>query len=399
MGRGLVRKEESAKSVGKAVSGYTVSRIIQYFAAGLPKSSNYPRHAKAYVLYCLDNGFLIDGFSFGRYTAELPPNRISPIRKFLLFYQQLGSPAITADRKETKVPPAANDLILRFMTDAKRLRGDQSKVTYTKALNSFFQFMDAEREVGKQAGLNGITVNQFVDWLKSADYSAFTVNLYLSAVKQLALWCIGKRAALNLNDEQVHGLRDINDVRGLAIERTFYKDSLEAVERKDLLDSVESARDRAMLGLLSLEGLRTVELTRLRLGDLDFTGNRIHVLGKGKNTRKPIKFFAACQAMVIRYLQETGHWPLDNKLATSPLFPDLKTHQIRYVVDKHLKNLGLKRQGMSAHSLRHTAGQLLLESGVSLEHVQQHLRHETMETTQFYTRKRTQKTYFDQMPE
>jgi len=54
---------------------------------------------------------------------------------------------------------------------------------------------------------------------------------------------------------------------------------------------------------------------------------------------------------------------------------------------------------MSAHSLRHTVGQLLLENGVSLKHVQQHLRHETIETTQFYTKKQTIKSYLKQMPD
>ena len=87
-------------------------------------------------------------------------------------------------------------------------------------------------------------------------------------------------------------------------------------------------------------------------------------------------------------LEQKGRWPILYGQRGEPLFDDLKTHQIRYVVDKQLKRHGLKRVGMSAHSLRHTVGQLLLEEGVSLEHVQQHLRHETLETTQFYTKKK-----------
>ncbi|GAA4418560.1 hypothetical protein GCM10023187_52090 [Nibrella viscosa] len=391
--------DTSSTELGKIQTRYTVSQLIRYFAADLPTSSNYPRHAKAYVRYCLKEKLGIDTFSFNRYTAELPPNRVSPLRKFMLFYQAIGQPQVVADSKQTKIPPAANDLVLRFIREAKNLRGEHSKETYTKALNAFFAYVAEQQQVGVAASLSGITVADFVQHLKDTDYSAFTVNLYLSAIKQLASWCIRKREELKLEPEQLNALRDIADVRGLAIERTFYKDSLERPERQQLLDGTESARDKAMLALLGLEGLRTVEVTRLRLGDLDFTRGQLLVLGKGKHIRKAIKFFAACRDLLQAYLEEIGRWPLKPEHQSEYLFPDLKTYQIRYVVDKQLRKQGLKRSGMSAHSLRHSAGQLLLEEGVSLEHVQQHLRHETLETTQFYTKKKTRSTYFQQLPD
>lgn len=397
--KALFKSDENAQSVQKAQTRYTVSQVIRYFANGLTPGSNYPRHARAFVDYCLDHQFAIDSFSFSTYSAGFPPNRVSPLRKFLAFYQTLGEPVIVRDPKTTRLPPAANELILRFIREAKNLRGDRSKETYTKALNAFFGYLTDQYHEGTPASLSGLTVTDYVQHLKQNDYSAFTINLYLSAIKQLAVWCIRHREDLNLDPEQVNALRDISDVRGLPIERTFYKDSLEATEREQLLAEVDSARDQAILALLGIEGLRTVEVTRLKLGDLDFTRQQLHVLGKGKSTRKPIKFFAACREIVQRYLEEENRWPIPANRRSEPLFEDLKTYQIRYVVDKNLRRLGLKRAGMSAHSLRHTVGQLLLEQGVNLEHVQQHLRHETLETTQFYTKKHTRKTYFQQMPD
>lgn len=387
------------QGLGKAATRYTVSQLIRYFAADLPPSSNYPRHARAYVEDCLKKGFAIDGFSFSRYTTELPPNRVSPIRKFLFFYQQIGQPQVVPDPKKQKIPAAANELVLRYIREASNLRGDHSKETYTKALNAFFLFVDEQQQSGQLASLSGLTVTDFVQHLKDENYSPFTINLYLSAVKQLASWCIRRRRELNLTEHQLNDLRDIADVRGLAIERTFYKDSLDANERDQLLADVASTKDLAILALLGIEGLRTVEITRLKISDLDFTRQQIKVLGKGKHTKKSIKFFGACRQIIERYLAETDRWPLSAERRDELLFGEMATYQIRYIVDKYLRQQGLKRPGMSAHSLRHTVGQLLLEAGVSLEHVQQHLRHETMETTQFYTKKLTQKNYLQQMPE
>lgn len=395
----VLHKSEKNQPIGQATVRYTISQIIRYFAADLPKSSNYPRHARAYVVDCIKNRFDIDTISFARYTADLPPNRVSPIRKFLFFYQQVGQPLIVPDPRKSKISPAANDLVLRFIREAKNLRGEHSKETYTKALNAFFAYVNAQQQLGQPASLSGLTVTDFVLYLKAEDYSPFTINLYLSAVKQLAAWCIRRRDELTLNEHQLNELRDIDYVRGLAIERTFYKDSLESDEREQVLSDVGSSRDLAILALLGIEGLRTVEVTRLRLGDLDFIRRQLHVLGKGKNTKKAVKFFATCQQIIERYLTDSNRWPLSPDRRNELLFDDLKTYQIRYIVDKQLRKHGLKRMGMSAHSLRHTVGQLLLEAGVDLAHVQQHLRHETMETTQFYTKKRTQKTYLQQMPD
>lgn len=394
------------QAVGPARPTYTVSQLITYFAVDLPSSSNYPRHARAYLTHCLREGFGIDGFSAARYTTNLPPNRVTPIRRFLGFYTALGSPRILTDPVRQPIPPAANALVLRFIREATTLRGDHSKATYQKALNAFFNYLDQQPQTSEpsssssgSAWLSGLAVSDFVQHLKNNDYSAFTVNLYLSAIKQLVSWCIRNREELQLSEPQLNDLRDVTDVRGLAVERTFYKDSLEASEREQLLMAIDSLRDRTIISLLALEGLRTVEVTRLKLGDLDFERHRLLVLGKGKNTKKAIKLFARCSQTIQAYLTERERWPVPPGSRSEFLFPDLKTHQIRYVVDKQLRQHGLKRTGMSAHSLRHTVGQLLLEQGVSLEHVQQHLRHETMETTQFYTKKQTRKTYFRQMPD
>ena len=173
------QNDGASQALGKTVSRYTVSQLIRYFAVGLPKSSNYPRHARAYVEFCLAEGFGIDKLSFARFTAGLPANRVSPIRKFLLFYQTIGCPTVVADPKTAKIPPAANELVLRFIRDAKPLRGDRSKETYTKALNAFFIYLDGQTKPGQPVSLSGLTASDFVQHLKDNQYSAFTINLYL----------------------------------------------------------------------------------------------------------------------------------------------------------------------------------------------------------------------------
>ncbi len=56
---------------------------------------------------------------------------------------------------------------------------------------------------------------------------------------------------------------------------------------------------------------------------------------------------------------------------------------------------GLKTARISAYSLRHTTGQVLLKQGVDPIYVQRHLRHKNFATTQIYVQQQSEKEYFD----
>ncbi|MFD1143575.1 tyrosine-type recombinase/integrase [Larkinella insperata] len=330
---------------------YTVSQLIRTFATEFPKSSNYPRHARAYVDDCLKKGIALDGISYAQYTADLPPNRVSPIRKFILFYQRIGQPAIIPNPKTEKISTAANDLIGRFIGEASNLKGEHSKQTYTKALQTFFIYINKQHQLGQLASLSSSTVAAFVQYLEKADYSPYTINLYLSATKQLAAWCVRQNKSLKLNKLQINELRKIDNIRGLAVERASPRDCLEIDERNLLLSGVDSLADRVILVLLTLKGLRPSDLTRLRVGNLDFENQQIHVPNERKKLCKAINFLAECREIVERYLIESNRWPLTKECQNELLFSNLKAYQIRYIVDKHLRKHGLKRKGISAQNL------------------------------------------------
>lgn len=390
----ISRRVEVTPSVGSAV--LTVSQLINYFEASLKKPNNYPRIARTYVEYCLNNHFGMDAVSLNFYAAGKKGNLVSPVRKFLKFYVEQGQPQVVLDPPTaSKISPAANELILGYLNDATHLRGDQSRENYTKALNAFFEYIEIETKSGRSASFSSRTIGQYVNFLRTKNLSAFTINFYLSVIKRLTVWVIKNRSRLGLSAEQLEDLHEISGIRGLRIERGFYKDSLSENERTALLASIENPTDRAIVALLGIEGLRTVEVCRLQVGDVDLERGQLWVLGKGKHTKKVIKLFEACAEALRLYSIHTG----DQTTKNTPLFPDLKTAQIRYRVDKYLKALGLKRPKISAHSLRHTVGQLLIEKGIEPIHVQRHLRHELFETTQFYIKKQTEKEYLNKMPD
>ncbi len=256
----------------------------------------------------------------------------------------------------------------------------------------FFLFMQAA-----QASFTAPLTEQFIQNLKDKDYSPFTINLYISAVKQFAQWILLRYDQLStpLSEMQLAAVRNILLISGLKTEKTFYKDSLSRVEREALLGMISELKWQVIVSLMAHCGLRTVEVTRLKGKDIDLERSRLWVLGKGKDSKQAIKLFEACAFYLRTYLSAHLRLAKEQQL----LFPGLTTRQIRYHVDKYLTMAGLKHQRVSAHSLRHTAAQLLLSEGVDPVYVQRQLRHQQFETTQFYVRKQIDKDYFDHMPE
>lgn len=162
-------------------------------------------------------------------------------------------------------------------------------------------------------------------------------------------------------------------------------------------NSLKSLRDRFIVALMALEGLRTVELSRTNLGNIrGKSGHRcsLTVEGKGKIRTVPLREDLA--ELMWQYL-EAREFGEEILTKNSPLFISLSNRffgrrlsrrGIRYIVDGYLKTAELKEidcdVARSCHSLRHTAGTLGLAGGASLRQVQELLGHSDPKTTAIY---------------
>ena len=161
-------------------------------------------------------------------------------------------------------------------------------------------------------------------------------------------------------------------------------------------------RDRFLLGLMTLEGVRSMEAYLANVKDIrrNPTGVGINVTSKRQQRVVPL---IPEVDVLDRYLLARRSAKFSTAAAT-PLFinvhhprhqidPDredrrLSRRGIRFIVDSYLTALNLKHgegRTLSAHSLRHTTGTLAIQNGVSLRQVQELLGHADPKTTAIYT--------------
>ena len=166
-------------------------------------------------------------------------------------------------------------------------------------------------------------------------------------------------------------------------------------ESKRLLSISQSEEDRnavrnhAIITLYLNCGMRLSELCNINIKDIDFTENRLTVIGKG-NKERTIYLNNACIKAINSYLAERPK--VDVKYASrDALFLSeqkkrISNRTVQYVVKQELKRSGLDITKYSVHKLRHTAATLMYKYGnVDIRALQELLGHESIATTEIYT--------------
>ncbi len=176
---------------------------------------------------------------------------------------------------------------------------------------------------------------------------------------------------------------------------------LEQGEATTLLQSIrtklplKTLRDKLLLGVMTLEGTRTVEMHRLNVGDVVRQGQRVGLKVSSKRHTRVVPLIPQLAQILEEYLilrraegfDCTVDSPLSIALSHCGRGERLSRRGIRQVVDKYLQATNLKYmegRTLSTHSLRHTAGTLALRNGASLRQVQDLLGHADPRTTAIY---------------
>jgi len=159
-------------------------------------------------------------------------------------------------------------------------------------------------------------------------------------------------------------------------------------------DTIHGSRDRAIILLMLLQGLRAHEVAGLLNDNVDLDAfNHVEIHGKGRKWRTVVLCRMMREAMIrwSRYRGKMGMaWPLFYSLE-SPRIGDsdpkpLSVRTIERITDKYLRAAGLKRKGRSAHSLRHTYAIMAVLAGAKREKIGESMGHESLSTTDIYIR-------------
>lgn len=244
-----------------------------------------------------------------------------------------------------------------------------------------------------------------------------TITAYLRIVCQFFRWTAANNLypdiAANIHapaiDHTVHKKDALSpeDVRAIEISITqgaADRQQEAAQAAKDTAGRMQRSAEQgkrlyAMYLLAVTAGLRTIELHRANVRDLDTRGGQtwLYVWGKGHaEPDRKVPIAPEVAAAIQDYIQTRTDRPTKD----SPLFAStgnrsggkrIATTTISTMIKRALQAAGYDSERITAHTLRHTAGTAALEVTGDLYATQKYMRHADPKTTEIYLHNQTEK--------
>ena len=152
-------------------------------------------------------------------------------------------------------------------------------------------------------------------------------------------------------------------------------------------DRPADIRDRAILMLLAIYGLRAGEVSRLRLEDFDWEHEVFTVTSSKTRRPRTYPLTRSVGDAILRYLKEvrprSSHRELFLTLLRS--LPAV-AHALWHIVAKRLRSLNVSLPHHGPHALRHACATRLLAEGLSLKEIGDQLGHTDPESTRIYAK-------------
>ncbi len=277
-----------------------------------------------------------------------------------------------------------------------------------EVIHQFGTYLLAERCVTRNTHLAySKDIEQLCSYLHArkvslADASVVILRMYLKHLhhKQMSARSISRKISvfklLFSYSSERHGWNDhAKELLFPKLEKTLPRylseQEIEAVLEAVMADTAKhSQRNRVMIYLLYVSGMRVTELTQLQQSHIRFDERIVSVQGKGGKQRLiPIPRLVI--DMIQEYIQSTSN-VTSEKNRSKYLFPVLYRGTIRPISRQSLWGIvgevcvraGIKRH-VSPHQLRHSLATHMLQSGVNLRSLQLLLGHENLSTVQIYT--------------
>lgn len=147
-------------------------------------------------------------------------------------------------------------------------------------------------------------------------------------------------------------------------------------------------RDRAIIMLLAVYGMRAGEVRGLKLDDLDWEKELIHLSRPKTRRRQSYPLSYSVGEAILRYLQQVRPRGCRREvfLTLKAPFRPLGGGVLYDLVSDRLRALGVTLPQYGPHSLRHACATRLLAEGLSMKEIGDHLGHRKADTTRVYAK-------------
>lgn len=235
--------------------------------------------------------------------------------------------------------------------------------------------------------------NQINNYLKTLKLKNKSYNRKITSIKEFYKYLLRENYILNLNIDKIEHIKN---------EITYPK----IIKKEDIANMIAiqpntiiGERNKTIIILLYISGLRVSELCNLTYNDINLKEGYLRCIGKG-NKEKIIVIGELLTYALSNYSNNIRNKILSG-ITSKYVFVnkegDPLTRQTIYsIISKAAKDCNIKLK-VTPHTLRHCFATHMLENGADIRSVQEMLGHSNISTTQIYlniTNQTLKKDYF-----
>ncbi|WP_124981856.1 tyrosine-type recombinase/integrase [Nonlabens xiamenensis] len=274
-------------------------------------------------------------------------------------------------------------MYLQEFLDYLELERHYSKHTleaYARDLDQFIAYLEEEM-VDDIKEVNYSLIRGWIASLLEDGVTSRTVNRKLSSLKSYFKF-LRRTEVLERNPMLQHKSLKVSK----NVQVPFSKEEVfQLLDAPYDVADFESSRDRLMIEMLYVTGIRREEMITLKLVDVDVAHGQIKVLGK-RNKERYVPMVNSMKKHIQSYLllREAVTREDTEEFFITAKGVKIYSSLVYRVVKSYFSKVSLKVK-ISPHILRHTFATHLLDEGADLNAVKELLGHASLSSTQVYT--------------
>jgi integrase/recombinase XerC len=272
-------------------------------------------------------------------------------------------------------------LFFNYITHEKRYSPHTVRA-YTDDINAFCEFLKAQDD----SVLLSVTANDIRSWvvcLAENDLSARSYKRKLSSIKAFYKFLLREGLINQVPTEALMVPKHQNPLP------EFYSpgETVNLFENIIFPEGYVGERDKLILMLFYLTGIRLSELVNLKLQDVDFSLQHIKVTGK-RNKQRTIPLSKNTLESIAKFLEirkaEFGNTDNSSYLFLRENGERVYPRLVQRITDKYFSQVTTSEK-TNPHKLRHTFATHMLNNGADLNAVKELLGHASLAATEVYT--------------
>jgi integrase/recombinase XerC len=252
--------------------------------------------------------------------------------------------------------------------------------SYSNDLGSFFSYISSQDIPQDTASVRSNDVRKWLAHLSAKGLATSSIHRKMSCLRVFFRWMRRQGRMTSDPMDKVVLPRKKKALPYFVAEKALDK----LLDEIDFGEGFEGLRNRAIIEMFYMTGMRRAELTGLRISDVNLTERTIKVTGKRNKQR--------ILPIVIPYINSLHEYLRSRQEISSEGDWFFITSKGNKLYDKFVYNLVNKYLGFvtpiekrSPHVLRHTFATHMLNRGADLNSIKELLGHANLSATQVYT--------------